>query len=117
MPGKTVGLLVETASGPGALHEITGVIARHKGDIALVEILERGPDTTRFYLELELPADHASLVDELQESMMQVRMLPVGVLFSKFPRLVRDLARGLGKDVRLVVEGNEHGIDVFVVVA
>ena len=55
------------------------------------------------------------IVDELQESMMQVRMLPVGVLFSKFPRLVRDLARGLGKDVRLVVEGEGTEIDRSVI--
>jgi energy-converting hydrogenase B subunit Q len=68
MPGKTAGLLVEAASGPGVLHEITGVIARHDGDIALVEILERGPETTRFYLELELPGDQAPLVEELQKT-------------------------------------------------
>ena len=44
------------------------------------------------------------VVDELHESMMQVRMLPVGVLFSKLSRLVRDLARATGKQVSLVVE-------------
>ncbi len=68
MPGKTVGLLVDTSSGPGVLHQATGVIARHEGDIILVEILERGPDTTRFYFELELPGGHEQLVDELRET-------------------------------------------------
>ena len=53
----------------------------------------------------ETSTHFVKIVDELHESMMQVRMLPVGVLFSKFPRLVRDLARGLGKDINLVVEG------------
>ena len=55
------------------------------------------------------------VVDELHESMMQVRMLPVGVLFSKFPRLVRDLSRGMGKDVSLVVDGEDTEIDRSVI--
>ena len=59
----------------------------------------------------ETSAHIMKVVDELHESMMQVRMLPIGVLFSKFPRLVRDLARGAGKDVTLVVEGEETEID------
>ncbi len=68
MPARTIGLLVEARSGPGVLHQATGVIARHEGDIILVEILERGPDTTRFYFELELPGGHEQLVDELRET-------------------------------------------------
>jgi two-component system chemotaxis sensor kinase CheA len=55
------------------------------------------------------------IVDELHESMMQVRMLPVGVLFSKFPRVVRDLARSLGKEINLVVEGEGTEIDRSVI--
>ena len=55
------------------------------------------------------------LVDGLHESMMQIRMLPVGVLFSKFPRVVRDLARSLGKDVNLGVEGEGTEIDRSVI--
>jgi two-component system chemotaxis sensor kinase CheA len=47
--------------------------------------------------------------------MMQVRMLPVGVLFSKFPRVVRDLARSLGKEINLVVEGEGTEIDRSVI--
>ena len=39
------------------------------------------------------------------------RMQPVGGLFSKFPRLVRDLARDLGKEVQLKLEGGEVEID------
>lgn len=61
-------------------------------------------------------ADHIEkVVDELHESMMQVRMLPVGVLFSKFPRLVRDLARNLGKNVEFVIEGEGTEIDRSVI--
>lgn len=50
-----IGLIVHADSGPGVLHEITGVIARHKGDIVSVDILESRPPQTRVYFELDLP--------------------------------------------------------------
>ncbi len=57
-------------------------------------------------------AQRVSLVtSELQEVVTLTRMQPVGSLFSKFPRLVRDLARDLGKDVQLKLEGGEVEID------
>jgi two-component system chemotaxis sensor kinase CheA len=57
-------------------------------------------------------AQRVSLVtSELQEIVTQTRMQPVGGLFSKFPRLVRDLARDLGKDVQLKLEGGDVEID------
>jgi two-component system chemotaxis sensor kinase CheA len=57
-------------------------------------------------------AQRVSLVtSELQEVVTQTRMQPVGGLFSKFPRLVRDLARDLGKDAQLKLEGGEVEID------
>jgi len=46
-----------TSTGPGILHQLTGVIARHQGDISSVEILEGGPDASRTYLEIRLPPD------------------------------------------------------------
>ncbi|MEO1699863.1 MAG: chemotaxis protein CheA [Planctomycetota bacterium] len=48
---------------------------------------------------------------ELQERIMQVRMQPIGLLFNKFPRVVRDLARQLDKQVELVVKGAETELD------
>src|SRR5579864_5147475 len=57
-------------------------------------------------------AQRVSLVtSELQEVVTQTRMQPVGSLFSKFPRLVRDLARDLGKDAQLKLDGGEVEID------
>lgn len=47
----------------------------------------------------------------LQESVMRVRMVQVKQTFSRFPRLVRDLSRSLGKQVELVMEGEETEID------
>ena len=55
------------------------------------------------------------IVDELNEGMMGVRMLPIGTLFSKFPRLVRDVARATGKAVDLVTSGEDTEIDRSVI--
>jgi two-component system, chemotaxis family, sensor kinase CheA len=52
---------------------------------------------------------------ELQRATLSTRMQPVGKLFQKFPRLVRELARDLGKDVELVIEGAETEVDRVVV--
>ncbi len=51
------------------------------------------------------------LVVSLQNSVMKTRMQPIGRLFKKFPRLARDLARQLGKEVELVLSGEETEID------
>jgi two-component system chemotaxis sensor kinase CheA len=51
------------------------------------------------------------LASSLQGEVLQARMTPVGEVFERFPRLVRDLARELGKEVRLVTEGEEIELD------
>jgi two-component system chemotaxis sensor kinase CheA len=48
---------------------------------------------------------------ELQESVMRIRMLPIGSVFNRFPRLVRDLERKLGKQVRLELHGEHTELD------
>ena len=51
------------------------------------------------------------LVVNLQNAVMKTRMQPIGRLFKKYPRLARDLARSLGKDVELVLIGEETEMD------
>ena len=51
------------------------------------------------------------LVSDLQSAVMKTRMQPIGRLFQKYPRIARDLARSLGKDVELVLIGEETEID------
>ena len=51
------------------------------------------------------------LVGDLQSAVMKTRMQPIGRLFQKYPRLARDLARQLGKDVELVLTGEDTEID------
>ena len=60
------GLLARTASGTGVLHQLTGVIARHDGDIASVEILGTRDGETSIYFEIEQPSEPDALFAELR---------------------------------------------------
>ena len=60
------GIVVRAESVPGVLHQLTGVIARHNGDISSVEIVGADTGEARVYFEIELPTDVAVLVDELR---------------------------------------------------
>ncbi|MBK7425067.1 MAG: chemotaxis protein CheA [Propionivibrio sp.] len=51
------------------------------------------------------------LVSDLQNSVMKTRMQPIGRLFQKYPRIARDLARQLGKDIELALVGEETEVD------
>jgi len=55
------------------------------------------------------------ITSELQEAIMKTRMQAVGNVFSKFPRVVRDLARNLGKEIELEVEGQEVELDKTII--
>ena len=52
---------------------------------------------------------------ELQEGVMKIRMVPIGTIFNRFPRVVRDLSRDLGRKVNLVIEGEDTELDKTVV--
>jgi energy-converting hydrogenase B subunit Q len=51
---ERIGLVIHAVSGPGVLYQITGVIAKHQGDIALVEILEDEGGQTKVYFEINI---------------------------------------------------------------
>ena len=55
--------------------------------------------------------DAARLVSTLQDEVLQARMLPAAQVFDRFPRLVRDLARELGKEVQFTMAGRDLEID------
>lgn len=57
------------------------------------------------------------LTTELQEGVMKTRMQPIGNVWHKFPRIVRDLAHGCGKQVELVLEGAETELDRTIIEA
>ncbi len=60
------GVVVRTRSGPGVLYDLTGVIARHQGDISSVEIFGQRDGDARVYFEIELPSDPAPLIEDLR---------------------------------------------------
>ena len=78
----------------------------------LVQKLHDGVDRALVAKDLKEAGSNISrITDELQATVMSIRMLPAKAVLQKFPRLVRDLARSLGKEVRLVVEGEGTELD------
>lgn len=61
-------------------------------------------------------SDHmGTIIKELQEGVMKTRMLPMDQLFNRFPRLVRDLAHKLGKEIELLIQGGETELDRMII--
>ncbi len=57
----------------------------------------------------------ARTTNEIQESIMKVRMVPIGQVFDRFPRMVRDVAKARGKEVHLAIAGAETDLDKTIV--
>jgi len=71
-------------------------------------------------LSREIKGKHSvmnRIADEMQDAIMQVRMMAVSSVFQRFPRLVRDTSRKLGKEVQLVLEGEQTEADKNIVEA
>ncbi|MBQ9405546.1 MAG: Hpt domain-containing protein [Desulfovibrio sp.] len=81
-----------------------------------LEDTSRDIDVSRVAQDLsETTYAMARISDDLQDTIMKVRMVPVSSVFSRFPRLVRDLSRKSGKEVELIMEGEETELDKSVV--
>jgi two-component system chemotaxis sensor kinase CheA len=57
----------------------------------------------------------ARATSELQDLVMKIRMLPLEVVFNRFPRMIRDLSKNLGKEMELVIQGQETELDRTVI--
>ncbi len=57
----------------------------------------------------------ARTTGELQEGVMEIRMVPISQIFSRFPRLVRDASKTLNKKIKLIIEGEETELDKSVI--
>jgi len=75
------------------------------------DIIQGRTDANTFRALDESVSQLDTLVVSLQNAVMKTRMQPIGRLFNKYPRLARDLARQLGRDVELVLSGEETEID------
>jgi energy-converting hydrogenase B subunit Q len=98
MTGERIGAVVVARSGPGVLHELTGVIAQHSGNIALVELFEERPPESRIYFEIDLPAEPSILQADL-EKLESVRKVT----------LVKTLQKVYGKRIIIVGGGAQVG--------
>lgn len=82
----------------------------------LAKNLEEGEDASEVAQQLtETTYSMARISDDLQATIMNVRMVPVQMVFAKFPRLIRDLSRKSEKKVELVMEGEDTELDKSVV--
>jgi len=75
------------------------------------DILNGRSDTDTLHALDQAVSQLDLLVSDLQNAVMKTRMQPIGRLFQKYPRIARDLARNLGKDVELLLVGEETEID------
>lgn len=67
---------------------------------------------------MESAAQRVDLITvEMQDAIMATRMQSIGMVFNKFKRIVRDFAGGIGKDVRLIIEGEEVELDKSIIEA
>lgn len=64
---------------------------------------------------LEATGEMMRLVEEVRDSALQLRMVPIGTTFSRFQRVVRDVSKELGKDITLAISGGETEVDKSVV--
>ena len=82
--GRKIGVMVHAIDGPGVLHQLTGVIAHHRGDIGSVEIVQVQGGRASIYFELVLPGEVDALLGD-------VRALPIVTEVGRH----RNLAPGL----------------------
>lgn len=95
---EPIGVEIVARSGLGVLHELTGVIAKHEGDITSVEIIEERPPESHIYFEIALPVESALLQSDLEK-------LPI----VRQVKVVKTLQKIYGKRIIIVGGGAQVG--------
>ncbi|WP_231267663.1 chemotaxis histidine kinase/response regulator CheAY2 [Helicobacter pylori] len=84
--------------------------------IRIYSDVEERYDGEKFLEELnQVVSSISAVTTDLQLAVMKTRMQPVGKVFNRFPRMVRDLSRELGKSIELIIEGEETELDKSIV--
>lgn len=102
MDNENIGLLVHANPGPGVLHELTGVIAHHRGDITSVEILENQPAGARIYFEI-------ALTSPARDSAQQLLQDLAGLAVVRRVDAVQTLQKIYGKRIIIMGGGAQVG--------
>ena len=87
------------------------ILAKSMLQQALLEFGQRFPKDVLRGKFSDAMAFQGRVLNDLQHSVMKIRMVPVDQLFRRFPRMVRDVARQCGKEVELVVRGGQTDLD------
>ncbi|MEO8131026.1 MAG: DUF5612 domain-containing protein [Bryobacteraceae bacterium] len=95
---EKIGVVVRAKAGPGVLHQLTGVMAGHGGDISSVDILESRPPESSIYFEIELPDDSAKLVADLEALSIVTKV-----------SVVKSLGKIFGKRIIIIGGGAQVG--------
>ncbi len=94
------------------MNNVSELVLRRNRLIQLSKYFEQNYENDKFTSDLtELSNSFDLLTSDLHASLMKVRMVPINKLFSKFPRMVRDLARGSKKEVDLDISGADTELD------
>ncbi len=91
------------------LLNIVGEIVINKTRLAQIGIMHKLPDLVETIEQMD------RVTTELQSIVMKIRMVPIGQVFNRFPRMVRDISRELHKEINLIVEGEETELDRTVI--
>ncbi len=103
--GEIKAMYEDLRTGEVILHQ--GVGLQRKKNVRLFKKLKERLDETTSALE--------RLTNQMQEATMRIRMVPISQVLSRFPRMVRDLARQAGKEVQIVISGAETELDKTVI--
>jgi energy-converting hydrogenase B subunit Q len=95
---QAIGLIVRTQSGPGVLHQLTGVVAQHDGNITSVEIVEDKPPESRTYFEIEIPGEPAPMISGI-----------TGLPVVRAVELVKSFRKIYGKRIIIIGGGAQVG--------
>ena len=113
MAGQSIGIVVAAAAGPGVLHQLTGVIVRHQGDITSVEIVDNRPPESRIYFEIDLPSAPDALLADLRAESVVRRLETVGTFQKIYGKRVIIIGGGaqVGQvAVGAISEADRHNI-------
>ncbi|WP_405114463.1 chemotaxis protein CheA [Paenibacillus sp. FSL K6-1217] len=98
------------------LMNLVGELLIEQTSLADLSTAGQRSDPAKVLPDIGSISDHmGGIIKELQEGVMKTRMLPIDQLFNRFPRLVRDLAQKLGKDIELVIQGGETELDRMII--
>ena len=87
------------------------ILAKSMLQQALLEFGQRFPKDALQGKFADAMAFQGRVLNDLQRSVMKIRMVPVDQLFRRFPRIVRDVARQCGKEVQLLIRGGQTDLD------